>query len=63
MYNLHLHLSHNTLVTVPKIVQEHLPRAVILVLNTSTVTSVDDGLLRTSTGCTGPLSSLMLYVE
>ena len=28
-----------------------------------TVISVDDGLLRTSTGCAGPSSSLTLYVD
>ena len=32
------------------------------VLVTCTVISVDDGLLRTSTGCAGPTSSLTLYV-
>ena len=30
---------------------------------TCTVISVDDGLLRTSTGCTDPPSSLTLYVD
>ena len=30
---------------------------------TCTVISVDDGLLRTSTGCAGPASSLTLYVD
>ena len=33
------------------------PVAVPSVLNTCTVISVDDGLLRTSTGCAGPLFS------
>ena len=28
-----------------------------------TVISVDDGLLRTSTGCTGPAFSLTLYID
>ena len=30
---------------------------------TRTVTSVDDGLLRTNTGCTGPSFSLTLYAD
>ena len=37
--------------------------AVFCISLTSTVISVDDGLLRTSTGCAGPPSSLMLYVD
>ena len=41
----------------------HLPVVDPSVLLTSTVISVDDGLLRTSTGCTGPSSSLTLYVD
>ena len=32
------------------------------VLVTVTLNSVDDGLLRTSTGCAGPLPSITLYV-
>ena len=40
-----------------------LPVAAPLVLNTCTVISVDDGLLRTSTGCAGPASSSILYVD
>ena len=39
-----------------------LPVADPSVLNTSTVIAVDDGLLRTSTGCAGPASSSTLYV-
>ena len=41
----------------------HLPEAVLSPLLTRTVISVDDGLLRTSTGCAGPSSSLTLYVD
>jgi len=37
--------------------------AVTSVSLTCTVISVDDGLLRTSTGCAGPSPSLNLYVE
>ena len=37
--------------------------AVFSVSLTCTVMLVDDGLLRTSTGCAGPLSSLTLYVD
>jgi len=39
------------------------PVAVLSLLLTCTVISVDDGLLRTSTGCAGPLSSSTLYVD
>ena len=39
------------------------PVAAPLVLNICTVISVDDGLLRTSTGCAGPASSSILYVD
>ena len=39
------------------------PMAVLLIALTCTVISVDDGLLRTSTGCAGPSSSLTLYVD
>ena len=41
----------------------HSPQAVTLILNTSIVISVDDGLLRTITGCAGPSFSLMLYTD
>jgi len=37
--------------------------AVFWVSLTCTVISVDDGLLRTSTGCTGPAFSPTLYVD
>ena len=40
----------------------HSPVAVFWVSPTCTVISVDDGLLRTSTSCAGPSSSLTLYV-
>jgi len=40
-----------------------LPVADPSVLNKLIVISVDDGLLRTSTGCAGPLSSLTLYFD
>ena len=40
----------------------HLPVADLEVSLTCTEIAVDDGLLRTSTGCTGPSSSLTLYV-
>ena len=42
--------------------QQHPPIAVPSVLNTSTVISVDDGLLRISAGCAGPSFSSTLYV-
>jgi len=41
----------------------HSPLAVFGISPTSTVISVDDGLLRTSTGCAGPAFSLTLYVD
>ena len=41
----------------------YLLMAVSPVSLTCTVISVDDGLLRTSTGCAGPASSLTLYVD
>ena len=37
--------------------------AVLWLSVTSTVISVDDGLLRTNTGCAGPSSSFTLYVD
>ena len=40
-----------------------LPVFNMLVLDTCTVISVDDGLLRTSTGCAGPSDSLTLYTD
>ena len=40
-----------------------LPVADPSVLNTLIVISVDDGLLRTSTGCAGPSSSSTLYAD
>ena len=39
------------------------PVAVSSLSLTSTVTSVDDGLLRTNTGCTGLSFSLTLYAD
>jgi len=39
------------------------PVAVMSLLLTCTVISVDDGLLRTSTGYAGPSSSSTLYVD
>ena len=41
----------------------HSPVADPPVLDTVTVISVDDGLLRTSTGCAGPSDSLILYTD
>ena len=41
----------------------HSPVADPPVLDTVTVISVDDGLLRTSTGCAGPSASLTLYTD
>ena len=41
----------------------HSPVADPPVLDTVTVISVDDGLLRTSTGCAGPSGSLTLYTN
>jgi len=41
----------------------YLLMAVSPVSLTCTVISVDDGLLRTSTGCAGPASSLTLYAD
>ena len=40
-----------------------LPVADPSVLNTLIVITLDDGLLRTSTGCAGPSSSSTLYVD
>ena len=40
-----------------------LPVADPSLLNTLTVISVDDGLLRINNICTGPLSSSILYVD
>jgi len=42
---------------------KYLPVADPSMVNTCTVISVDDELLRTSTGCAGPASSLTLYVD
>ena len=39
------------------------PVAVMSLVSTCTVILVDDGLLRTSTGCAGPSSSLTLYAD
>ena len=44
-------------------VNKHLPLAEPSVTFTITVKSVDDGLLRTSTGCVGPSSSSTMYVD
>ena len=44
-------------------VRSHSPVADPPVLDTVTVISVDDGLLRTSTGCPGPSGSLTLYTD
>ena len=41
----------------------YLPVAVFWMSLTSTVILVDDGLLRTSTGCAGPSSSSTLIVD
>ena len=41
----------------------YIPNAVLLLLLIFTAISVDDGLLRTSTGCAGPSFSLTVYVE
>ena len=46
-----------------KVMLVYLPVAVMLLLLTCTVISVDDGLLRTSTGCAGPLFSSTLYAD
>ena len=46
-----------------KVMLVYSPVALMSFLLTCTVTSVDDGLLRTSTGCAGPSSSLTLYVD
>ena len=39
------------------------PIAVAAVLNTSMVISFEDGLLETTSTCTNPSSSLVLYVD
>ena len=44
-------------------VNKGLPLAEPSVTFKITVISVDDGLLRTSTGCAGPSSSLTMYVD
>ena len=46
-----------------KVMLVYLPVAVMLLLLTCTVISVDDGLLRTSTGCADPSSSSTVYVD
>ena len=46
-----------------KVMLVYSPVAVMSLLLTCTVISVDDGLLRTSTGCAGPSSSSTLYVD
>jgi len=44
-------------------IKNNIPVAVPSLYSISTVILVIDGLLRTSTGCTDPLSSLTLYVD
>ena len=44
-------------------VNKDLPLAEPSVTFTITVISVDDGLLKTSTGCAGPSSSSTMYVD
>ena len=46
-----------------KVMLVYSPVAVLCLFLTCTVISVDDGLLRTSTGCAGPSSSSTLYVD
>ena len=46
-----------------KVMLVYSPVAVMSLFLTCTVISVDDGLLRTSTGCAGPSSSLTLYAD
>ena len=46
-----------------KVMLVYSPVAVMSLLLTCTIILVDDGLLRTSTGCAGPLFSSTLYVE
>ena len=46
-----------------KVMLVYSPVAVMSLLVTCTVILVDDGLLRTSTGCAGPSSSSTLYVD
>ena len=46
-----------------KVTLVYLPVVVMSLLLTCTVISVDDGLLRTSTGFTGPSSSSTLYAD
>ena len=46
-----------------KVMLVYSPVAVMSLLLTCTVISVDDGLLTTSTGCAGPSSSSTLYVD
>ena len=46
-----------------KVMLVYLPVAVLFLFLTCIVILVDDGLLRTSTGCAGPSSSLTLYVD
>lgn len=41
----------------------YLPIAELSLFITCTITSVDDGLLRTNTGSAGPSSSLTMYVD
>ena len=46
-----------------KVMLVYSPVALMSLLLTLKVISVDDGLLRTSTGCAGPSASLTLYVD
>ena len=46
-----------------KVMLVYSPVAVMSLLLTCTVILVDDGLLRTSTGCVGPSSSSILNVD
>ena len=56
-------LHHIMICHMSPIVDSHSPVADPPVLDTVTVISVDDGLLRTSTGCAGPSDSLILYTD
>ena len=46
-----------------KVMLIYSPVVVMSLLLTCMAISVDDGLLRTNTGCAGPSSSLTLYVD
>ena len=58
-----LKYNHNINFTIVTYGVVNLPVAVSSMLNTCTVNSINEMLLRISTGCTDPLFSLVLYTD